>query len=160
MLGKAVRILSRICDVILGLVTKRHMKSEHNIHRSEKYFWRALVSALIAALSILNCISASNSSSASYWERCYRSQLWLCRSKDYLLTILCLLFSMLLLLHWENCLHFVYSPRCVSFFYAPNCINKGKGKVVYGQEPPSGESTTTECGFNYQLRAVITEVAQ
>ena len=37
---------------------------------------------------------------------------------------------------------------------------KGKGKVVYGQEPPSGESTTTECGFNYQLLAVITEVAQ
>ena len=35
----------------------------------------------------------------------------------------------------------------------------GKGKVVYGQEPPSGESTTTECGFNYQLLAVITEVA-
>ena len=37
---------------------------------------------------------------------------------------------------------------------------KGKGKVVYGQEPPSGESTTTECLFNYQLLAVITEVAQ
>ena len=37
---------------------------------------------------------------------------------------------------------------------------KGKGKVVYGQEPPSGESTTTECGFNYQLLAVITEAAQ
>ena len=36
---------------------------------------------------------------------------------------------------------------------------KGKGKVVYGQEPPSGESTTTESGFNYQLLAVITEVA-
>ena len=35
-----------------------------------------------------------------------------------------------------------------------------KGKVVYGQEPPSGESTTTECGLNYQLLAVITEVAQ
>ena len=35
-----------------------------------------------------------------------------------------------------------------------------KGKVVYGQEPPSGESTTAECGFNYQLRAVITEVTQ
>ena len=30
-----------------------------------------------------------------------------------------------------------------------------KGKVFYGQEPPSGESTTTECGFNYQLLAVI-----
>ena len=30
-----------------------------------------------------------------------------------------------------------------------------KGKVYYGQEPLSGESTTTECGFNYQLLAVI-----
>ena len=39
-------------------------------------------------------------------------------------------------------------------------FNKGKSKVFYGQEPPSGESTTTECGFNYQLLAVITEVAQ
>ena len=29
-----------------------------------------------------------------------------------------------------------------------------KGKVFYGQEPPSGETTTTECGFNYQLLAV------
>ena len=36
---------------------------------------------------------------------------------------------------------------------------KGKVKVFYGQEPPSGESTTTECGVSYQL-AVITEVAQ
>ena len=35
-----------------------------------------------------------------------------------------------------------------------------KGKVFYGQEPPSGESTTTECGVNYQLLAVITEAAQ
>ena len=35
-----------------------------------------------------------------------------------------------------------------------------KKKVVYGQEPPSGESTTTERGFNYQLLAVITEVTQ
>ena len=26
-----------------------------------------------------------------------------------------------------------------------------KGKVFYGQEPPSGESTTTKCGVNYQL---------
>ena len=39
-------------------------------------------------------------------------------------------------------------------------IRKVKGKVVYGQEPPSGESTTTECGFNYHLLAVITEAAQ
>ena len=29
-----------------------------------------------------------------------------------------------------------------------------KGKVFYGQEPPSGESTTTEGGFNNQLLAV------
>ena len=37
---------------------------------------------------------------------------------------------------------------------------KGKSKVFYGQEPPSGESTTTECGVNYQQLAVITEIAQ
>ena len=34
-------------------------------------------------------------------------------------------------------------------------IHWSKGNVFYGQEPPSGESTTTECGFNYQLLAVI-----
>ena len=28
-------------------------------------------------------------------------------------------------------------------------------KVFYGQEPPSGESTTTESGVNYQLLAVM-----
>ena len=28
------------------------------------------------------------------------------------------------------------------------------GKVFYGQEPPSGQSTTTECGANYQLLAL------
>ena len=33
--------------------------------------------------------------------------------------------------------------------------SKVKGKVFYYQEPPSGESTTTECGFNYQLLAVM-----
>ena len=35
-----------------------------------------------------------------------------------------------------------------------------KVKVFYDQEPPSLEFTTTECGVNYQLLAVITEVAQ
>ena len=30
-----------------------------------------------------------------------------------------------------------------------------KVKVFYGQDPPSGESTTTERGFNYQPLAVI-----
>ena len=39
-------------------------------------------------------------------------------------------------------------------------VQKGKGKVFYGQEPPSIESTTTECGVNYQLLAVTTKVAQ
>ena len=40
-------------------------------------------------------------------------------------------------------------------------INKSnEGTVFHGQEPPSGESTNTECGVNYQLLAVITEVAQ
>ena len=40
---------------------------------------------------------------------------------------------------------------------ADNIIHtqKGKGKVFYGQESPSGESTTTECGVNTQLLAVI-----
>ena len=37
-----------------------------------------------------------------------------------------------------------------------NKDNSGeKVKVFYGQEPPSGESTTTECVVNYQLLAVI-----
>ena len=31
---------------------------------------------------------------------------------------------------------------------------KVKGKVFYGQEPPSGESTT-ECGVKYQLLTVM-----
>ena len=35
-----------------------------------------------------------------------------------------------------------------------------KDKVCYGQEPPSGESTTTECEVNYQQLAVITELAE
>ena len=34
-------------------------------------------------------------------------------------------------------------------------VVKGKGKVFYDQEPPSGESTTTECGVNYQLLVVM-----
>ena len=32
---------------------------------------------------------------------------------------------------------------------------KGKGHVFYGQEPPSGQSTTTECGANYQQLSVM-----
>ena len=52
---------------------------------------------------------------------------------------------------------YIYGWDCTQ---AIICVVKGKGKVVYGQEPPSGESTTTECGFNYRLLAVITEAAQ
>ena len=48
---------------------------------------------------------------------------------------------------------FIESPR---FTF----LQKSKGKVFYGQKPPSGESTTTECGVNFQLLLVITEVAQ
>ena len=58
----------------------------------------------------------------------------------------------------------------ITFYILPNLSKitfyffadyKVKGNVFYGQEPPSGESyTTTECGVNYQLLAVITEVTQ
>ena len=34
-------------------------------------------------------------------------------------------------------------------------VKKVKRKVFYGQEPPSEESTITECGVNYQLLSVI-----
>ena len=53
---------------------------------------------------------------------------------------------------------FSFSPGLVQ--RTPNNNNKGKGKVFYGQEPPSGEATTTECGVNYQLLAVSTESSQ
>ena len=32
---------------------------------------------------------------------------------------------------------------------------ESKDKVFHGQEPPSGESTNTECGVNYQRLAVM-----
>ena len=37
-----------------------------------------------------------------------------------------------------------YEIRADKSFVQPN----SKGKVFYDQEPPSGESTTTQCGFN------------
>ena len=45
-------------------------------------------------------------------------------------------------------------------FKCESSCNYCKVKVFYCQEPPSGESTPTECGVNYQLLSVITEVAQ
>ena len=51
-----------------------------------------------------------------------------------------------------------YRPGCqalfISHFYFVRPFTSPKGKVFYGQEPPSGESPTTECGVNYQLLAV------
>ena len=38
--------------------------------------------------------------------------------------------------------------------HSSSSVNSIKGKVFYGHELPSGESTTTECGVNYQLLAV------
>ena len=61
---------------------------------------------------------------------------------------------------WYSGLAILCVVMCVPVC-SQTCIDhQSKGKVVYGQEPPSGESTTTECGFNYQLLVVITEVAQ
>ena len=34
-------------------------------------------------------------------------------------------------------------------------VSKVKGKVFYGQEPASEESTTTESGVNYQLLSAM-----
>ena len=48
----------------------------------------------------------------------------------------------------------------VKFSLIDGELVESKGKVFYGQEPPSRESTTTECGVNYHLLAAITEVAQ
>ena len=47
----------------------------------------------------------------------------------------------------------------VVLFTGTNSSGK-KVKSSMAGSLPSGESTTTECGFNYQLLAVITEVAQ
>ena len=48
-------------------------------------------------------------------------------------------------------IHPPLTTRCI----APTNRYWYKGKVFYGQEPPSGEYTATECGVNYQLLAVI-----
>ena len=44
--------------------------------------------------------------------------------------------------------HFIFETKI-------NQSNKIKGKVFYGQEPPSGESTTTGSGVDYQLLSVM-----
>ena len=57
--------------------------------------------------------------------------------------------------------NFVLSVKLwVKMYFLQDPLKVKKSKVFYGQEPPSGESTTTECAVNYQLLAVITEVVQ
>ena len=46
----------------------------------------------------------------------------------------------------------LHTEACVTL---SSRLAKGEGKVFYCQEPPSAESTTSECGVNYQLLAVI-----
>ena len=62
-----------------------------------------------------------------------------------------------MLFYWPKLLYPYYS-LLLFFSFSSSCLLVGivgKGKVFYGQEPPSGESPATECGFNYQLLAVI-----
>ena len=59
-------------------------------------------------------------------------------------------------LHSVYYMHLIYLYiTCISSVSTFQKVKKGKGKVFYGQEPTNGESTTTECGVNYQLLAVI-----
>ena len=53
----------------------------------------------------------------------------------------------------DNSIRIRNSVNLFQFFPALGSVVQSK--VIYGQEPPSGESTTTECGFNYQLLAVM-----
>ena len=64
--GKAARILSWLCFVIHCLVTKRHMKGEHNLHRGDKYFWLDVV-PLCAPLSIY-ILNDLNDPSLIVWD--------------------------------------------------------------------------------------------
>ena len=58
-------------------------------------------------------------------------------------------------LGWMDCAKVALGNRGMAVEAARQCTKKIKGKVFYVQEPPSGESVTTECSFNYQLLAVI-----
>ena len=54
----------------------------------------------------------------------------------------------------EASVSFNLIKQFVSWFRIEASV-KGKGKVFYGQELPSGESTTTERGVNCQLPSVM-----
>ena len=49
----------------------------------------------------------------------------------------------------------VHAIVCYTLDKVMAIVSKGKGKVFNGQEPPSGESITTESGVNYQLLSVM-----
>ena len=53
---------------------------------------------------------------------------------------------------WPYMLYYYYRYIVRLIFELATLCN---GKVFYGQEPPSEESTTTECGVNYQLLVVM-----
>ena len=57
------------------------------------------------------------------------------------------------LLLWQRMLcraHCYYGGECALLIVTvEDSAVKGNGKVFYGQEPPSEESTTTECRVNY-----------
>ena len=58
----------------------------------------------------------------------------------------------------KNCLLYTYNNDTNRLFQTYNRSKLDihyKVKVCYGQEHPSGESSTMECGVNYQLLAVI-----
>ena len=46
----------------------------------------------------------------------------------------------------------------IQYFIVSTRKEKNCNKVFYGQEHPSGELTTTECGVTYQLLAVMSKV--
>ena len=56
------------------------------------------------------------------------------------------------IIRWLYSFHFpVIAGLCITEVY----MHVYKGKVLYGQELSSRESTTSECGVNYQLLSVI-----
>ena len=54
-------------------------------------------------------------------------------------------------LGYEKCCE--KESECSSNEIFESLVGFSQSKVFCGQEPPSGKSTTTECGFNYHLLA-------
>ena len=83
---------------------------------------------------------------------------WLLAIEDFTFTLLLLL--LVVVAQWQVKNDENYFRESTTDLRLPQihstCHNQNsEGKVLYGQEPQSGESTNTECGVNYQLLAVI-----